>query len=240
MALSVVQDLIQNPVDNVDTDAATFASTPIAGNLIVVCIEGWRNGGFDMPTGGVTDNKGNTYTRAVQSALDSFGFQRTAIFYTYNIVSSATHIVTVDPTGTGNYLSWSATEVAGAMTTDPLDKTQSQTGTTGAISTGTTAALAQAAEIVFAACTINSTNGAVTVESVSPSWVQLFDQTDGGNHIIGEVDRRIVAATTAQSCSWTQAGTLAASSAAIATFMEAGVGGTPQLYQSRFNTLLRL
>lgn len=243
MALSVVQSIIRGPIDNADSDSGTFGSTPAAGNLIVICVGGWNGAGFDMPTGGVTDNKGNSYGRAIQAALEPGGAGRCAIFYAYNIASSATFTPVVNPTGaSGNYFTWSATEVAGAMTTDPLDKTASSTSSTTTATTGTTATLSQAAEIVFAVMNVANAHSFITVESVSPSWTELYEELDNNNHWPTEADQRIVAATTAQSCSWTiGAGANGTSSACLATFMEAGAGGgTPQLYQARFNTLLRL
>lgn len=216
----VIQHKVTNPVDNADNSAASFTSTPTVGNMIVVCVFGWRvPGGFDMPTNGVTDNQGNTYTRAVQSSLMPTANDGSAsIFYAYNVASSGTFTITVDPTGTGNYFSWSATEVAGAArSSDPKDQTTSSTGSTNTPSTGTTSATAQNNEIVFINLTTNQT-GSPAVESVTPAWNEIFEQTDPINHFPGEVDYRVISSSGTQSGSWTIGNTGPRWAAAIATF----------------------
>lgn len=222
--LSVVQTKATNPVDNADSSAATFVSTPTAGNLIVVTVFGWRTpgaGGFRMASNAVTDNKGNTYTQAVQSALDPTNSNvSTSIFYAYNITSSATFTITVDPTGVGNYFSWAASEVSGATTGDPLDKTTSNTGTNAtAPSTGSTTATSQANEIVFAVHVNDVTQTSITVDTFSPVFTELMENLDAANHIPGESDYRVISASGTQSCSWTLA-SASPWSASIATFKD--------------------
>jgi hypothetical protein len=98
--------------------AATFDSTPGAGTLIVVFAAG-----SNTATLSCADNKGNTYASAV-------GGGASAIFYAYNVTSSATFTVTVSASAYGSMdiylMEWS-----GFGTSDPKDQTGSGTGSWG-------------------------------------------------------------------------------------------------------------
>lgn len=232
MAITITQSKVKNPVDNADSDSTTFDSTPASGSNIVVVIYGWRSnasGGFLVPDGSVTDNKSNTYTAAVRGGVSNGA--NAAIFYAENVTSSATFTVTVNPTGTANYFSYTLYELAGAATSSSLDVTASATGTFTAPATtppatgNLTGTTAQNDEIEFAAVSQNGDQVAITVGSVTPAYTQSQEQVDGVNHQPGEIDHRILTSTTNVGASWTMDVT-GQWSCVAATFKAAAVAAT--------------
>lgn len=238
MAITITQSKVTNPVDNADSSNVTFDATPASGSLIVVVIYGWRanaSGGFLVPDGSVTDNKTNTYTAAVRGGVSNGA--NAAIFYSENVTSSATFTITVNPTGTANYFSYTIYELAGAATSSSLDQIASATGTFTAPATnqpatgnlaGTTA---QNDEIEFAAVSQNGDQVAITVGVVSPTYTQSQEQLDGVNHQPGEIDHRILTATTNVGASWTMDVT-GQWSCVAATFKAAAAAATVRLLAS--------
>lgn len=140
--------LVQSPAVNragsaVDTYALTFASTPSTGNEVVVLITAFDVGG-DLPVGGVTDNKGNTYTRQQQGKFGTgtAGTDAQYAVYTAPITSSsATFTITADPTGTSSEITMWIGEFSGVHATTPVNTSGVAEGTTAAptISLTTTA-----------------------------------------------------------------------------------------------------
>ena len=201
----------------------TFASTPTAGNLIVVVVTMWDNGSSIT---GVTDNKGNSYTEAYQVDNNN---ARVAVYYAENITTSATHTITVSTTGA--YGCFCAVEVSGAATSSSRD-TVSQTtditdvsGTTTSITSGT---LDQADSIVFA----NYTHDADTIITNPGSpWNSLYVRASYGSDHHGAAVYQIVSSTTALTSTWTY-GTLPSVDAAkgiVAFKMATAVGGSPRM-----------
>lgn len=220
MAQAVVQSKVGNPVSNFDSTTLSFTSTPAVGNMVVVCITGWRtagSGGFEVPAGSVTDNQGNLYRIAVVGDK-SATTKRAAIFYSFNVNSSGTFTVTLDPTGTGNYASWSISEVSNCSRSDPLDKTAQQQSSGTTLSSNTTSATAQNNEIVFSCLASSVTEASITVGVVSPIFNQIYEQLSD-TYIPGEADYRVVSSSGTQACTWTVP-TTCTYSACIATFKE--------------------
>lgn len=208
-------------VSNAGNRTLQFDNPVTAGSMLVLCAEGWNNGvgGFSIFT--PTDSQLNTWHLAIES--DPNTNDRTEIYYAYNVTGGASFQVTIAPgIPAGNYYTWSITEVPGALTTDPLDKTSKNTGTSTAPSSGATAAVSQNEEILFAAF---SSNGAanpatLTVELLSPAWTEIIEQTNGATNQLGELDRRSITGGGAVTANWTQTNNVAWT-AAIATFMMA-------------------
>ena len=232
MALSITEAKVTSGVDNVDSSAASFASNPAAGNLIVVSINGWRSGVFNMSTTGVTDNQGNTYTRIIQSTNQGSG--TASIFYAYNVASSGTFTITVDPDSTGNYLSWVAYNISGATTADPLDKSATDNGVGLSATSGSTGTLSQANEFVTASMTKNGANANV-VEVTVPLWITDAQIDSNAVHQPTMINSKIVGATTALAANWTIAGS-EAWTAVIATFKE-GAGGAASTFIPKMTLL---
>ena len=120
---------------DLDTLAASFAAAPATNDLIVVGITVWDPDAADgdLPAGSVTDNKGNTYTRAT---IATNGVVRTAIFYAIAAISNGTFTVTANPVGVGADLSVAIHDYSGNFTAAVLDVATSTTGTSLAPNSG--------------------------------------------------------------------------------------------------------
>lgn len=214
---------------------ASFPTLPSSASTVIVLLSG-ANASLDYAAGSVTDNQGNTYTQAVQSALNNRG--RSAIFYAENIGSpSGTFTITVNTTASTWFGTWAATSFTG-MATSALDKTTSSSGTSTTPTSGATAATAQADEVVAGVMQSRfSTPGTITAEVLSPAWVQEYEELDGTNTECGEGDTRIVSASAAMTANWTcdqnQTWT-----AAIATFKASGGGGGATAAPSQLGQIL--
>lgn len=221
-ALAIAQTVGTNPVDNVDTNAATFGSSTTSGSLVVVLCYGWRAAaGFDMSAAGaVADNKSNTYTRVDSQFNLDYG---TSIHYCANVTGGASHQITIDPAGTGNYFSWLAFEVTGAATTTPLDQQASANGPNVVATGNLGSTTVQNDEIEFAVL-VAANSSVITVDAVSPAYIEDSEQLDGVNHVPGEIDHRILTATTNVGASWTVNIPPGRSTAQAATFKQAAAG----------------
>lgn len=208
--------VVQSKLSTANQASMTFASTPAAGNTVVVI--GWT---WLATQTAPTDNKSNTYNAAVQEA-NSNGREGVAIWYAYNITSSATFTVNRP----GNAVYWQAVEVSGLLTTDPLDTTQSDNTGGSTPTTGTTATLSQADEIAFFVQSTSSGDQTSSTVSAGTEIQEVLGQVDQA----GESDYQIVAATTALTRTWTiVGGSVTDSTGAIATFKAAGGGGDPEI-----------
>lgn len=209
--------------NNVDSVGGNFGALPAAGNAITVETSAWNGSNADMPAGSVTDNQSNTYSRAVQSPLQSGGV--CSIFYDESIGSpSGTHTVTVDPTGTGNYLEFSAQEWS-SFASSALDKTNGNNAASDSPTSGSTGTLSQADELVIGV--VGTYNGHSDVGIDPPSgYTNLSLFQNEGSTVGHSADYMIVSATTAQNISWgTVFDNLVPWGACVATFKAAGGGG---------------
>lgn len=238
MAASIVQHASTSPFGNVDSTNASFGSPVASGNTIVVCVWGYHNSasGGMFPSGCVTDSQGNTYNLVQERSADAS--VSCAVFYAYNVTGGSITI-TLDPLTTGNYGSWSASEVSGLLTTNPKDKDTSATQNNPASttsSTGTTSTLAQADQIVFAV--MCSVNNKLSITAVGSSWTEIVEELSYDNYNPGESVYRVVSTTTGQICNWTYLGA-GRESAIIATFMADTPPSSevPWLYQPHTVTL---
>ncbi len=209
----------------VGTSAATsFSTLPSEGSLIVVPVWGWSSTtGLDFAPGSVTDNQGNTYTRALQSTM--INNARTAIYYAYNIGNpSGTFTITLS--SVAGCTAIGASEFTGMLTTDPLDKSTSNTGTSSTPSTGTTAATDQAGELAVASMvSLQFTNSAI---SNTAGYTEILEDTDGSAAQAGEGNYKILDTIGTQESTWSLAAGSNDWSASIATFKAAP--GTQTLF----------
>lgn len=224
MSLSVVQQKASAHFENTTgAQALSFNAIPSPGNLIVVAIWGWNSSDWSTPS--VADNQaagGNSYAKASEGKRTGGG-SGCEIFYAYNINSSGTFTVTVNPPGTGIYWSFEIYEIAGATSTDPFDKSSNNNGNSALPDTGSTPTLSQANEFVISVIAHNDCGSSIDVESVSPSWNRGSFSYDAVNDEPGEIDSRIVSSTSAQICRWTTHNGNHSWAACIATFKEAAV-----------------
>ncbi len=202
MAIANVQVATKANADATSTIAKTFATTPVAGNTIIVVV--WALGGGGSNTWSCADNKGNTYNLAVRKTHTSTNGE-IAIFYAENIASSATFTVTCTSSGSMSAGVLSISEWSGLATSSSLDKTTSNSGSSSAPSTGSTGTLAQAAELVIAAWGAFSTFQGGTISVDDGTYTQMVEEQSAGSGLYapGEADYKIVSATTAQNVSWT-------------------------------------
>jgi hypothetical protein len=121
--------------------------------------------------------------------------------------------------GVTGYWEAAAIEVSGVGTGLSVDQTVGQSATSAAPSTGTTAALTGSEVIVAAVHAIGANQGSITVQVVSPTWTEEFENLSYSTTIAGEGDTRIVtgAAGTTQTGSWTDTAS-ATWGAALAAF----------------------
>ena len=117
------------------TIAKAFAASSTSGNLIVVHID-WDNQARSVNT--VTDNKGNTYKKALGPTNWNGVNYRAELWYAYNIIGGGAAItVTVNLTGTVTSFSQIyISEYSGMPSIDPLDKTSVAIGNAAAVSSG--------------------------------------------------------------------------------------------------------
>lgn len=97
----------------ITTVASTSGTTQASGSLLIALVS---NLNTDLPV--VTDNKGNTWTRA--KTVDMFGFQETGLYYCINAAGGAGHIVTATWTNATNLgsIGFAEFKAVGAGTVD--------------------------------------------------------------------------------------------------------------------------
>lgn len=209
----------------VNSIAVSFASLPAAGNFIGVGVSHYDGSTGDTAAGSVSDNQGGTsYSRAVQSP--EAGNATASIHYRENISSpSGTFTVTINPAGTSGYIVGVGVEYSGVATSSSLDKTATNSGSSSTPTSGTTAALAQADELVIACLQVSSTetNSEIDVPATTGYTNRCIEQ-DSNSYGAMSTDDKVVAATTAVSASWGNLVGPQPWSACIATFKAAGAG----------------
>lgn len=187
------------------TTTTAFTAATTAGNLIVVAISN-DSGGTTSVTG-VTDNKGNTYTKiktvANSSALD--------IYYAANIAGGTGHTISVTwSLAAASNLSIIAQEYS-SMPTAPLDVSVSAIGSTVSPSSGATAATTQADELVVG---ILSFDAATTTVMAGSGYGNLTSIAVTGAHTA--MESKVISATGAQTATFTLAASRAWIAAAVA------------------------
>ena len=147
-----------------------------------------------------SDNRGNTYTQAV---VQHNGNLHLVVFVCTVLTTGSPFTATINdvPNANAQYEAM-ALEVTGAVT---IDQTITQNGTGTTVSTGNTAALTGTDVFVLALHAIGANQASITVQSVSPTWFEEFENLSYSATVAGEIDSRSLTgiAGTAQSCSWT-------------------------------------
>lgn len=220
MAIARSQTTGKFRVSNGTTITGTFGTAPSVGDLVVVGFWGYNNVYYGP--GNCTDNQGNVYSLVARSV----GNAVCAVWWTVVKATNTSFQVTITASpsatmwGAGCATSWTSTVGWGLFDVRAINNGNSTTP-----STGTTATLAVADEVVVAlVAAISANQASITVESVSPAWVEEAEELSWTTYIPGEMVSRVVSATTAQSSSWT----LATSNlwmSTIATFRELPGGG---------------
>jgi hypothetical protein len=150
-----IQSKIDKSNNYVSSKSVTLDSSVASANLVVVAVSAYSNGTANVSS--VTDNKGNTYTKAVAEPSTASGHDHVSIWYAKNVTGGSSFTVTANaPSGNNEYLTVAAHEYSGASTTVPLDRTTSASGISQGIDTGATADTTQAEELIFSAFTHQS------------------------------------------------------------------------------------
>lgn len=194
----------------------SFTSSVTTGNLIVITL---YHGG--AATASITDSAGNTYTKLDDSG-DSPPYADGSTFYAYNVTGGALTI-TVSSSDYA-YCAGVAREYSGVLNTgDPLDKKAEHLdgGYTKSHATGTTAATAEANELIVAWYISDSATDTYTISGFS-------NKVESNNGTYGEA----VLADKDVSSTGTQSGTFVGSAytngwAGIATFKLASAAFVP-------------
>lgn len=115
--------IVQSKKDSSGTGSVTFTSAVTSGNLVVVGLTTW---GQFIPSNTVTDNKGNTYTKAGEVFNTTSG-DHAAIFYAKNVSGGSSFTVSTGITD----ITIAVHEYSGITAFAPLDKIASSTATSG-------------------------------------------------------------------------------------------------------------
>jgi RHS repeat-associated protein len=194
-------------------NVATFGSSVTTGDLIVV---GVTDNGTSVPTNAITDNKGNTYTRAVQvenTSTDDYA----AIFYAKNVTGGSSFAVTMTSTVAG---SLAVQEYSGVATSTPLDQIATSTGASGNPTSGNvTTAIDH--ELYFGLAW-NGNNGATWTAGTGYTLRENITNNASAERLATE-DKVVTTATTT-AATFTTSST-EAFAAAIATFKPATTAG---------------
>ena len=204
---------------NVAAPTASFAALPAAGNAVVVSFGEYAGGGVDVAS--VTDNQGNTYTKAASSYTAGDG-PASAIWYCPSIgTPSGTFTVTAGFTGgVAAYTSMILSEVAGGLaTTGTVDLSYGAFDGSGltTVTIGPTADTAQAREIVFGTiCT------ATALAITSPTGYVNAGQNNNSGTPLMSTDYRITSVIETENPVWDVSVAGAAFGTALVSFKFAG------------------
>jgi len=208
-----------------------FATPPTVGNTIVVLASIFNTNVTSANTT-CTDNRGNPYG---QVGFAKNGAVAVAVFAcTAPLVTGSPFTVTLHTTIVGSTF-WEACalEVTGGVLA--VDQMITQTGTSTTPATGTTAAVTGPDVFVVALHAINANQASITVQTVSPTWLEEVENLNNSATVASESDSRSLTGVggTTQNCSWTDA-TLAAYAAAIVAFQGVGAAPPPVSYVSPY------
>ena len=216
MAISVVQTTAKQRVDN--GTSLNYSITGVtSGNSLFVVVIARRSAGVDSGLS-VSDGDG-TYSKDVTRNQSNTH----ASIHRLENASSGSHSITVNGVSSGTWIVSCAVEVSG-LTSASLDKTAAAGSVSAAPSSGATATTTDANELLIGCMAIANNQASITVESLSPAWVEQVEELSVASHIPGEGDTRIVSATGAYTATWAAA-TSGAWSAVIATYKESSGGG---------------
>lgn len=202
MAIALISGQKTHNYGTTQARTISFASNVSNGSLIVALIGRYAG----SPVTGITGGTGNTFTRiGTETQYVNDSSLCADLWYGYNLNGGFTQL-TFNAAAAQNSTIWIA-EFAGALTTDPLDKTAvANINTPSATpSSGNTAALAQADEMVFGALIPDIGDATHTITAGS-GYGDLEADNDGNAHIAGAIENKIVAATTAVAATFSVAG----------------------------------
>jgi len=218
MSIAKVQSTSKTAA-NVTSTTLAYTANVTAGNLLVAF---WA---CFSPSSGVghvqapTDTKGNTWTQvtAISNADSETSCQ---MFYAIANGSGADTLTFTVSGAASGFLFCAIAEFSGIVAASPLDKTAAGTGSGTAVSSGSTAALAQADELVLGGMCWSGTS---TTATETGGATLIAESEDNATVQAGSFTFKVVAATTAVSATWT-IGATQAWAAHVGTFKAAATG----------------
>lgn len=231
MAFTRVQSTVL--VDsNTATLALTFATPPTVGNAVVIPVTAYRPSDLVFP-GTCTDNQGNTYAAAVYRGVS----RGAVVYYCAKLTATgAPFTITISLGSFTNIYSGAAVEIggvgAGGLT---VDQTVNNYSVGTPASTPNTAPLSAADILLVAACAIAAAESSITVEAVTPPWVQEYEDFSNPS---GEGNTRILTAGLGATprALWAYAPTFAEAWSVLAAFK--GAGAAPPAAVERAETFI--
>ncbi len=155
-------------------------AAPAAGNALVVHVSQWYTNGTALIKS-VTDNRGDRLTQVpTLNFYDGFNFVY-GQFYETNIPSGVTSI-TVTP-GSSTTVDFVVDEISGMQNTSPVDQYASRSAASTAISSGTSATLAEGGELAEAGCELG---GGSSTTMAGPSNGYSGNSALAGSTIVGD------------------------------------------------------
>lgn len=204
---SLVQTV--NPATSTGTITATSAATK-TGSLILVFI---GTSALTDTVSTVTDNAGNTYTKAYGVASGTGG--NTECWYSINTNSSTSVVVTFSASVTTK--SVFVREYSGmSKNTTCFDRTVSASGSGTAVSTGASSATREATELVVCSCSCLGTN---PTNSIGAGFGNYTSQTLLAGASLHSIEDMTVTTLSAQTGIMTAGGTLPVWDVGVATFV---------------------
>jgi hypothetical protein len=202
----------------------TGAITTTSGNLLIIGTAQFTTANF----GSVSDSKTNTLN-LVGGPVDGAGSDEARQYAAYNCTGGASHTFTQN-CSPADFPTIIAAEVSGIALAAAADKTTTgnETGTTH--STGTTAALTQADELVYCNGATHSVGGSISNTDGSYTQDQAVVAGAGENAVSAY---KIVAATTAVSWNNWTIGASRNGSSVLVTYKAAAASGVVGSYYYR-------
>jgi hypothetical protein len=220
MPIAFVQSVTATEITGTGT-YTTGAITTSTGNLIVVSAVDDSSSAAGTVTS-ITDSKANTYTK-IGTAQESNTTGQTVLsmWYAKNIVGGASHTFTVNyNSATSNNNSVAVQEFSGIDTVAPLDQTTKNKGAGTAVSSGATAALLNANELVVVGMACDT----IQTPTLGSGYTNLAQNGSGATTPTQVAqESKIVAATAAVTGTFTITSTNWA--CIVATFIGASAGG---------------
>jgi hypothetical protein len=204
MAFSRVQATGKVRVDGGTSIALTFASPPAVGNavLVPVIVSGTRT----WPGGACTDNQSNTYALAISRPGDFTGSP--AVYYCAKVATSGTPFtITLAPGFGAVDLVATAVDYSGVGGGLAVHQTSTAGGNSAAPNTGAlpTVTIANTIDVIVMA--INAAQTAITVEVVTPPWVEEWEELPITPYVPGEADSRMLTVAPTLAANWTASAT---------------------------------
>ncbi|HEV2258589.1 MAG TPA: hypothetical protein VGS06_36170, partial [Streptosporangiaceae bacterium] len=170
--------------------AVTLGTPTTAGNCLVFCVT--TNGGTGATVTGITLTLSGSADHFAVAKATQNGTSVDCEIWTDANCAGGQIFFTVTLSGTAA-CTIQATEWSG-LTTSPVDKTASSTGTSAAFTTGATAALAQTSEVVIGAVAVSGSNTFITGPA---NWGNLPQQNAGTPTPVFSLDSYVRVSSTA-------------------------------------------